>query len=299
MGTRHGARRAGTARHRLKQNICEGFCFGAIRCILEGLGGGSIVKFCVLASGSSGNAALLATDKTRILVDAGLSMKELAKRLASIGESLESLNAILISHEHSDHVSGLPVLARNKKIGPTIYMTRLTAPAIDWGECQPRLEPFQAGSKLRIGDIDVESFGIPHDAIDPVGFAFEAQGVRIGVVTDLGYIPESIKFHLRRTDLLLLEANHDLDMLKVGPYPWSVKQRVMSRVGHLSNHVMAEFLANDLDSCTHNLVLGHLSEQNNHPAIVHMFAIQALEKRRLAARLSVASQKAPTEVFSF
>ena len=258
-----------------------------------------IVKFCVLASGSSGNAALVATDKTRLLVDAGLSMKELAKRLTSIGESLEALDGILVTHEHTDHVSGLPVLARNKKIRAAIYMTRLTAPAIDWGEGQPRLEPFQAGATLRIGDIDIQSFGIPHDAIDPVGYAFETQGVRIGVVTDLGYIPESIKFHLRRTDLLLLEANHDLDMLKVGPYPWSVKQRVMSRVGHLSNHVMADFLTHDLDSCTHNLVLGHLSEQNNHPAIVNMFAMQALERRGLSTRLNIATQHTPTEVFRF
>ncbi|MEI9971560.1 MAG: MBL fold metallo-hydrolase [Ignavibacteriota bacterium] len=112
-----------------------------------------------MASGSSGNAALLVTDKTRILVDAGLSMRELAKRLASIGQTLEQLDAILITHEHSDHVSGLPVLARNKKIKATIYMTRLTAPAIDWGETQPRLEPFQAGARLRIGDVDVQSFG--------------------------------------------------------------------------------------------------------------------------------------------
>jgi phosphoribosyl 1,2-cyclic phosphodiesterase len=253
----------------------------------------------VLASGSSGNAALLATGRTRILVDAGLSMKELAKRLASIGEGLERLDAIVITHEHSDHVSGLPVLARNNRITAPIYMTRLTAPAIDWGETVPRLETFQAGARLRIGDIDVQSFGIPHDALDPVGFAFEAQGVRIGVATDLGYIPESIKFHLRRTDLLLLEANHDLDMLKVGPYPWSVKQRVMSRVGHLSNLVMAQFLAEDLDSGTHNLVLGHLSEQNNHPAIVEMFAMQALATRGLSTSLAIAKQNAPTEVFSF
>ena len=284
---------------RRRPNIFTLFCFQAIRSILVFKGGSPIVKFCVLASGSSGNAALLATDKTRILVDAGLSMKELAKRLASIGEHLETLDAILITHEHSDHVSGLPVLARNKKIAATIYMTRLTAPAIDWGETKPRLEPFQAGARLRIGDIEVQSFGIPHDAIDPVGFAFEAQGVRIGVATDLGYIPESIKFHLRRTDLLLLEANHDLDMLKVGPYPWSVKQRVMSRVGHLSNLVMAEFLAQDLDSCTNNLVLGHLSEQNNHPAIVNMFATQALESRGLATRMSIATQNSPSEVFRF
>jgi phosphoribosyl 1,2-cyclic phosphodiesterase len=263
-------------------------------------GDGTIVKFCVLASGSSGNAALLATENTRILVDAGLSMRELRKRLAAIGESLETVDAILITHEHSDHVSGLPVLARNKDVRAVIYMTRLTAPAIDWGERAPvRLEPFQAGAGFRIGDIEVQSFGIPHDAIDPIGFCFEAQGVRVGVATDLGYVPESIKFHLRRTNLLLLEANHDLDMLKVGPYPWSVKQRVMSRVGHLSNVHMSDYLTQDLDSCTANLILGHLSEQNNHPAIVRMVAAEALQQRGLETRLSIAAQHTPSEVFQF
>jgi len=269
-------------------------------CILKCQGEAGTVKFCVLASGSSGNAALLATENTRILVDAGLSMKELRRRLAAIGEDLIRIDAILITHEHSDHVAGLPVLARNQDVRAAIYLTRLAAPAIDWGETQPaRLERFQAGANFQIGDIEVQSFGIPHDAIDPVGFCFAAQGVRIGVVTDLGYIPESVKFHLRRTDLLLLESNHDLDMLKVGPYPWSVKQRVMSRVGHLSNLGMSDYLIENLDSSTSNLVLGHLSEQNNHPAIVRMIATQALEQRGLTTRLSIAEQRRPTEVFQY
>jgi phosphoribosyl 1,2-cyclic phosphodiesterase len=260
----------------------------------------TIVKFCVLASGSSGNAALLATENTRILVDAGLSMRELRKRLAAIGECLESIDAIVITHEHSDHVSGLPVLARAKGLRAVIYMTRLTAPTIDWGETHPaRLEPFQAGAAFQIGDIEVQSFGIPHDAVDPVGYCFAAEGVRVGIATDLGYVPESIKFHLRRTNVLLLEANHDLDMLKVGPYPWSVKQRVMSRVGHLSNLHMSDYLMDDLDSCTANLILGHLSEQNNHPAIVQMVATEALERRGLPARLSIATQSTPSEVFQY
>ena len=265
----------------------------------EESGEAAIVKFCVLASGSSGNAALLATENTRILVDAGLSMRELGKRLASIGETLEGLDAILITHEHSDHVSGLPVLARSKKIHATIHLTHLTAPSIDWGENQPRLEPFQAGAAFEIGDIEVQSFTIPHDARDPVGYAFEVHGVRIAVATDLGYIPESVKFHLRRTDLLLLESNHDLDMLKVGPYPWAVKQRVMSRVGHLSNLVMSDYLLQDMDSSTSRLILGHLSEQNNHPAIVHMMATQALDGRGLRTELSIASQHTPSAVFEF
>jgi len=253
----------------------------------------------VLGSGSSGNAALLATENTRILLDAGLSMKELARRLAAIGEEFERIDAILISHEHSDHVAGLPVIARSKKVRASIYLTRLTVPAIDWGEAEPRLMPFQAGASFKIGDIEVNSFSVPHDAIDPVGFCFETRGVRIGVVTDLGYIPESVKYHLRRTDLLLLEANHDLDMLKVGPYPWSVKQRVMSRVGHLSNLGMSEYLTQDFDGSTTNLVLGHLSEQNNHPEIVRMFATQPLEERGLRTRLTIAQPHIPSEVFQF
>jgi phosphoribosyl 1,2-cyclic phosphodiesterase len=226
-------------------------------------------------------------------------VKELGRRLASAGEEIERLDAVLITHEHSDHVAGLPVLARNRKLRAPIYLTRLTAPAIDWGEAQPRLELFQAGASFEIGDIEVNSFSVPHDALDPVGFTFECGDVRIGVVTDLGYIPESVKYHLRRTDLLMLEANHDLDMLKVGPYPWSVKQRVMSRVGHLSNLVMSEYLMRDFDCSAADLVLGHLSEQNNHPEIVRLFANQALEGRGLRTRLTIAAQHSPSEIFRY
>ncbi len=255
----------------------------------------------MLASGSSGNAALLATDNTRILLDAGLSLRELNRRLAQAGEEIGRLDAVLITHEHSDHIAGLPALTRRKEFRAPIYMTRLTAPVIDWGESQsaPRIETFQAGATFEIGDIEINSFSVPHDAADPVGFCFEADGVRVAVATDLGYMPESVKYHLRRADLLLLEANHDLEMLKVGPYPWSVKQRVMSRVGHLSNLVMAEYLAREFSDRAANLVLGHLSEQNNHPEIVRDLATQALEERGLRTRLTIARQHEPTEIFQF
>jgi phosphoribosyl 1,2-cyclic phosphodiesterase len=253
----------------------------------------------VLASGSSGNAALLATNNTRILLDAGLGLRELNRRLAQAGEEIGRLDAVLITHEHSDHVAGLAALARRREFRAPIYMTRLTAPVMDWGESRPQIETFQAGATFEIGDIEVNSFSVPHDAADPVGFCFEVSGVRVAVATDLGYMPESVKYHLRRTDLLLLEANHDLDMLKVGPYPWSVKQRVMSRVGHLSNLVMAEYLAREFSDRAANLVLGHLSEQNNHPEIVRDLAAQALEERGLHTRLTIARQHEPTEVFQF
>jgi phosphoribosyl 1,2-cyclic phosphodiesterase len=253
----------------------------------------------VLASGSSGNAALLATENTRILIDAGLSMKELGKRLSAIGEDIHQLDAILVTHEHSDHVAGLPVLARRLKKPTPFYLTRLTGPAIDFGESIPVLESFQAGVSFQIGDIEVQSFSIPHDAIDPVGFCFRAEGIRIGIATDLGYVPESVKHHLRGADLLLLESNHDVEMLKVGPYPWSVKQRVMSRVGHLSNHLTAEYLTGDLDSRTSHVILGHLSEHNNHPEIARACAAAALESRGLATGVSVAEQNQPSAIFQY
>jgi phosphoribosyl 1,2-cyclic phosphodiesterase len=271
-----------------------------IGCILECQGRIAIVKFCALASGSSGNAALLATESTRILIDAGISMLQLRKRLSAIGEDLSRVDAILVTHEHSDHISGLPVLGRNRDVHASFWLSRLTEPAIAWGDQRPsRVETFQAGASFTIGDIEVQSFSIPHDAVDPVGFCFETQGVKVGIATDLGYIPESVKFHLRRVDLLLIEANHDLDMLKVGPYPWSVKQRVMSRVGHLSNMHTYDYLMQDLDTCTANLLLGHISEQNNHPAIVQMIADEALQKRGLTTRLTLASQNTPSEVFQY
>jgi phosphoribosyl 1,2-cyclic phosphodiesterase len=262
-----------------------------------------LVRFCVLASGSSGNSAFLATSKTRILIDAGLSVRELTRRLAEIGEKPEDLDAVVVTHEHSDHVSGLARLVRwreKKKKALPVFVSRLTAPAIDWDELPaPPVEHFQAGSGWMIGNIVVESFTIPHDAVDPVGFCFHAEGVKIGVATDLGYMPDSIRIHLRRVQMLLLESNHDLEMLKVGPYPWSVKQRVMGRNGHLSNSHTCDYLESGLDSGVQTLILGHLSEHNNHPEIVRMGAEQSLQLRGLAPRLVIAEQTRQTEVFAY
>jgi phosphoribosyl 1,2-cyclic phosphodiesterase len=251
----------------------------------------------VLASGSSGNCSLLATDKTRLLIDAGLSVRELTRRLSLIDEQPEKLTAVIVTHEHSDHVCGLARLAR--KFDIPIYTTWLTAPSLEWNEYEPKLELFQAGANFRIGDIGVQSFTVPHDATDPVGFCFSAESVKIGVATDLGYVTDSLRYHLRGADLLLLEANHDLEMLKVGPYPWAVKQRVMSRMGHLSNDGVCDFLLRDVDSSISHIVLGHLSEHNNHPAIVRMVAIHALERRNLKPSLAIASQRQPSPVFAF
>jgi phosphoribosyl 1,2-cyclic phosphodiesterase len=278
----------------------------------------------VLASGSAGNSTFVSTSRTRVLIDAGLSVKELTRRLAEIGEKPEDLDAILITHEHSDHISGLPRLVRSRakqKKPVAVFVSRLTAPMIDWeiaAEKQngrlamaagagggqsvaqaPPVEHFQAGSDWMVGDIKVQSFGIPHDAEDPVGFCLEAEGVKIGIATDLGYVPDSIKYHLRGVHFLLFESNHAIEMLKVGPYPWSVKQRVMSRKGHLSNDTTCDYIENDLEGSVQALILGHLSEQNNHPVIVRQGAEMSLERRGIRPRLAIAEQKKQTEVFTY
>ncbi len=263
------------------------------------------VKVCILASSSSGNCTFISTGKTRILIDAGLSRRETFARLEAIGEDPQQLDAILVSHEHSDHICGLPVLAKkpNDKQRANgwkqvpVYMTHLTAPQIDWGTCQPELETFQAGAVFTIGDIGISTFTIPHDAVDPIGFCVRAAGRTIGIATDLGYVTDSIRWHLRSTDFLLLESNHDIEMLKVGPYPWSVKQRVMGRMGHLSNEVAGQFIRQDLCEETQTLVLGHLSEHNNYPDLVRLVASQALERRNLKTKLVVAEPKKSSDIF--
>ena len=237
------------------------------------------------------------------MVDAGLSRKETFERLAAAGTAPESLTAILITHEHSDHIAGLQVIAR--KLDIPIYMSRLTAPSIfgaaaQWApEYTPRLELFAAGSGFTIGDIDVSSFTIPHDAVDPVGFSFRSQGMKFTIATDLGYMPDSVRFHLRGSDVLLLESNHDLDMLKVGSYPWALKQRIMGRNGHLSNDTACSFIREDLDWSTSTLILGHLSAHNNHPALVEQAAVEALGLRTSFTRLVVVEPKRPSETFFY
>ncbi len=352
-----------------------------------------MMQMTVLASGSKGNSAVVASTRTRILVDAGLSCRELMRRMHQVGEDPGKLDAILITHEHADHVSGLPVLAR--RLSVPVYFTEQTHRAWvrqmtpkttmsyrQWLEQQrrekqerleaqalahqfavskqthdlpdshffastleedaagpdisavlpdattdpdmtlaavaeedlcddastslresirqnpsylPTVEYFQAGRHLAIGDIDITPFTIPHDAADPCGFVFAAEGLRIGFATDLGYMPPNVKMALRNCDVLLLESNHDLEMLRDGPYPWSVKQRVLSRVGHLSNDACAEFLLRDYDGGAAYLVLAHLSESNNQPELARQAAEKAVgdRLRLLGNRILLAPQSEP------
>jgi phosphoribosyl 1,2-cyclic phosphodiesterase len=303
-----------------------------------------MMRMTVLASGSKGNSTLVCSSRTRILVDAGLSCRELLKRMQMANEDPSAIDALLITHEHQDHVQGVAVLAR--KLGVPVYFTQATHRAwMRWmmphkrmtyaawlaqrqqdlaqrqaaeagvvaeeeeaacgGEspkqedpCSlPGVEYFAAGSGFSIGDIAVTPFTIPHDAADPVGFVFEADGVRMAIATDLGYIPPNVKMAIRNCDVLMLESNHDLEMLRDGPYPWSVKQRVMSRVGHLSNEAASDFLEKNYDGNASYVVLAHLSECNNLPELARVTAERALRDRMslLANKLILAQQDAPLE----
>ncbi len=259
------------------------------------------VRICVLGSGSRGNCTLVATERTRLLVDAGFGRRETYARLGTAGEKTEGFDAILVSHEHIDHVRGLESLALDLKA--PIYISAGTHEALRWNRCAPPFETFEAGRKFTVGDIEIRPFSVPHDAAEPVAFTLETEGIRIGVVTDLGYIPEMVKRHVEGCHCLIFESNHDLEMLKVGPYPWHVKQRVMGRLGHLSNLATADFLREDFDGVAQVLVLAHLSENNNHPEIARMSAVEALEQRASgrngAPDLHLASQFAPTPLFRF
>ena len=327
-----------------------------------------------MASGSKGNSTLVSSSRTRILVDAGLSCRELLKRMHQAGEDPAGIDALLITHEHQDHVQGLAVMAR--KLGVPVYFTQATHRAwMRWmmphkrvtyaawlaqrkqdlaaqdlaraekalagdqkldeagpyappafldaeDECAedegapatagsrqteplerldpcrlPGVEYFTAGTGFSIGDIAVTPFTIPHDAADPVGFVFEAEGIRMAIATDLGYIPPNVKMAIRNCDVLMLESNHDLEMLRDGPYPWSVKQRVMSRVGHLSNEAASEYLEKNYDGNASYVVLAHLSESNNLPQLARVMAERALRERMslLANKLLLAEQSAPLE----
>lgn len=254
------------------------------------------LRICFLGSGSSGNAAFVATGNVRLLIDAGFSFLEITKRLAAIGEDPQNLDGVLISHEHSDHIRGLRRLA--KKLSCPIYVTGHTNNTLDWNGSTPRLEMFEAGQTIVAGDLEVDTFTIPHDAADPVGFCVRSQGLKIGLVTDLGYMPESVKHHIRGCHLLALESNHDVEMLRVSPYPFFVRQRVAGRHGHLSNQTVSNFLARDFDRQAQVLVLAHLSDINNHPEIARMVAEQALQQAGAEqTRLLIARQGEPSGVF--
>jgi len=277
------------------------------------------MKFTVLGSGSTGNAILISTEKTNVLVDAGLSAREIVRRLRSVGVEPESLNAIIVTHEHGDHIGGLRALLSIVKCpvyvsGETeeaYYLTRSRREQNGTSEASQRREALNGRAvtiastvKFRIGDLDFEPFSVPHDAVDNFGFVAKFEGVKIASLTDFGHITPLMKEKLRGCDAIIMESNHSIDMLRMcQQYPWSLKQRIMSRHGHLSNEDLYDWLLKDFDGSARHLVLAHLSQRANEPHLARIMAETALRERAplfpLDTKITISSHKEPTEWIGF
>jgi phosphoribosyl 1,2-cyclic phosphodiesterase len=227
------------------------------------------VQLTILGSGSAGNCAYLETDETRLLIDAGFSGRQIRQRLATIGRTPESLHGILITHEHTDHVQGLATLAARLQV--PLYCNRLTKEAIET-QLQTRFDCriFTTGSTFEVGDVTVDTFAVPHDAYDPVGFLLRTVAGSVGFLTDLGHATKLVIERVRCANILLLETNHDLKLLQEDTKrPWSIKQRILSRHGHLSNDAAADLAEQIVSGDLRHLYLAHLSRDCNRPELAH------------------------------
>jgi len=249
-----------------------------------------------LGSGSAGNAYYFESDGTSILVDSGFGPRETAKRLEQIGRELTHLRAIVLTHEHYDHIRGAESIAR--KLSIPIYMTRGTLDASIIDRNETPIVIFNNNSTFQIGELNVHACRTLHDAEDPACFVIESRdGTRVGIASDLGYVDDQVMRHLSGCDGLFFESNHDLDMLRMGTYPWSLKRRIMSRVGHLSNddsmHAVQRMIGADLKT----LCMIHLSQKNNHESIVRDMAAQLLARTGVQLELGIAKQFEATGIF--
>ena len=255
------------------------------------------MRVSVLGSGSAGNAILVAAGDTHLLVDAGFSAKDLAHRLERVGISPETIDAIVITHDHADHTRGMGVFARRH--GTTVYLTEGTR-----ARCSALLRgdeatvAYRPGQPFRVGALKIEPFLIVHDAVDPVGMALvdEVRRLRLGVVTDLGRPTAQVRHALSGCDFLILEANHDEGLLRQGPYPVSVQSRIASSHGHLSNRAAARFALELLHPRLTGIVLAHLSMECNRPELARAVVGGALRGAGYRGLLEVASQKHPTDL---
>ncbi len=255
------------------------------------------MRLAVLGSGSSGNSLIVESGGQRLLIDAGFSCRQIELRLESLGEQAKNLDGLLLTHEHQDHCRGVDVLARRYSL--PIYATQGTFDGCRFGaETMELARTVRSGRPFEVPEaagFRIEAFGVPHDAREPVGYVIEDdQGCRAGLVSDLGSRSQLAWGRLRDLDCLVIESNHDLQMLRTGPYPWYLKQRVASRHGHLSNHEAAAGVAELLGDRLSSVVLYHLSRTNNLPVLAAEAMGERLEREGSAAQIIVTSQDEPT-----
>lgn len=260
------------------------------------------MKFCSLYSGSSGNSIFIASDEAKILIDAGLPGKKIDEALKSIGQDPYSIDGIFITHEHLDHIKGVGVLSRKYDI--PIYANAHTWSAMESniGKIKEHnIKIMDRRSNLEIKDLDITSFNIPHDAVAPVGYTLHSKGKRASVTTDFGIYTQEIKDSIKDSDIILLESNHDISMVKFGPYPYNLKRRILSEVGHLSNEDCGRAIV-DLIKYQQNkqIVLGHLSGTNNHPDLAFQTVLSVLQENNIEQNkdlvLSMASRHNPSNI---
>ena len=249
-----------------------------------------------LSSGSAGNAYWFESDGTAILVDAGIGPRDTKKRLELLGCDITRIAAVVVTHEHYDHIRGAERIARRYQV--PIYLTRgtLNASSIDAQETKTIV--FDNNSSFTIGELQVHACRTIHDAMDPACFVIEARdGTRVGIASDLGYVNAEVLRHLSGCDGLFFESNHDLDMLRMGTYPWSLKRRIMSRFGHLSNDDSVNAVQRLLGADLKTLCMIHLSQKNNHESIVRDMCTRLLNRTGASIEFSIAKQFEPTGLF--
>ncbi|RJP93428.1 MAG: MBL fold metallo-hydrolase [Desulfobacteraceae bacterium] len=249
------------------------------------------MRICMLASGSKGNSIFISNGETAILIDAGLSGVEIERRLKSKHIPITSIDAIIVSHEHADHIQGVGVLSRRHQL--PVYLSSQTGIAAPQLGAIPKISHFSCGTAFTINTLTIHPFSISHDASDPAGFTIKSNNRKIGIATDLGIATTMVKEHLKGCHGLVLEANHDMRMLEQGPYPWPLKQRIKGRTGHLSNESSRELLMEILHDGLSHVILGHLSETNNTPEIALRVVTEPLTNTRLSVTVADQSSAGP------
>lgn len=260
------------------------------------------MKMSVLASGSTGNSTFIETEKGSVLVDVGLSCKKTDETLNQIGKSLQDISAIFITHEHIDHIKGLKVIA--KKYDIPIYANAKTWDAIERKDINIKTEQkfhFNPLEEKEIAGLNVQSFNVSHDAIDPQFYTFSQNNKKISLITDTGYVSDTMKGIIKESDVFLFESNHDVDMLRMGRYPWNTKQRILSDVGHVSNEDAAHAMKDVITSDTKRIYLGHLSLDNNIKELARMSVEQILNQYDIDTHNDImicdTDKAVPTEIY--